>query len=306
MYLADNNDRLWPEDHDAGALDYFNTYPGGGSGSGDCPMVTAANPYLRPPVVLHEYVKNRDVWRCPSARVETGANFICPSGPYGYWVNAYSYSDGSTWGRTIGGPCDETYPPGWGGIITDSFVQGLAMGIAGTDTPHKAFVKSLGFVQDIRSMFAGAVRDPVNFILIGESGCNPEFWVANTAAFPDICWMTACGWDLCDSSGAVVATCGSDGTAVCHANYDREDMANIAATEDDQNNFWSDSTIRKRYTRHLGGNNFGFLDGHARWMLADEFLTKVAERELDGFCGACIPGVVLDDGTAASGHFPGS
>jgi prepilin-type N-terminal cleavage/methylation domain-containing protein len=62
MYFTDY-DRYMPAEHNAEVLDWF----GCDSSAG------AANPYLRVPVILEEYIKNRDVWRCPSAKMLSGA-----------------------------------------------------------------------------------------------------------------------------------------------------------------------------------------------------------------------------------------
>jgi len=42
-----------------------------------------------------------------------------------------------------------------------------------------------------------------------------------------------------------------------------------------------DRELMKRGTRHLGGSNIGWLDGHASWMLADALLDKWAEEARD-------------------------
>jgi len=82
MYLADNNDTFPPAEHRQEVFDFFMTQPGGGTECGDDvasyvpSQSNQANPYLRWPVVFDEYVKNRDVWRCPSAKLETSAGFI--------------------------------------------------------------------------------------------------------------------------------------------------------------------------------------------------------------------------------------
>jgi prepilin-type N-terminal cleavage/methylation domain-containing protein len=76
MYLADNNDTLPPDEARREAIMYFQTVPGGHSSRsfdiGDltdrCNRDVQANPYLVWPVILDEYTKNRDVWRCPTRR----------------------------------------------------------------------------------------------------------------------------------------------------------------------------------------------------------------------------------------------
>ena len=80
MYLADNNDTIPPAEHRQDVSDYFAAQPGGGdkdydAATGTCDeAATSANPYLRYRVILDEYIKNRDVWHCPSAKVESGPN----------------------------------------------------------------------------------------------------------------------------------------------------------------------------------------------------------------------------------------
>ena len=65
MYLTDY-DRLPPKEHRQEVIAWFKDRFGS-----SCPedYWTEANPYLRLPVIMDEYVKNRDVWHCPSGRV---------------------------------------------------------------------------------------------------------------------------------------------------------------------------------------------------------------------------------------------
>ncbi|MGD0113634.1 MAG: hypothetical protein ABSD48_17385, partial [Armatimonadota bacterium] len=39
-----------------------------------------SDPYLRWPVILDEYIKNRDVWNCPSSRCTGAFGIIDPLG----------------------------------------------------------------------------------------------------------------------------------------------------------------------------------------------------------------------------------
>jgi len=150
MYLADNNDVLPPLEHRQEVLDYFDAEPGGSSNgmwNGYCARAQEGNPYLRWPVVLDEYVKNREVWSCPSAKMIGGASFILP-GPD--WVGYLQANEGQ-WGHAspIGhaGPCLWSFPPGWGGEVTDSIVQQrLAAPFGGA---YQDTVASKSFVQSI-------------------------------------------------------------------------------------------------------------------------------------------------------------
>ena len=83
------------------------------------------NPYLRWQVVLDEYVKNRDVWNCPSARSVMRPGFIVPQ----YTPVWYQYlvDNKGQWGSgapdCVGGFCCTSWPSGWGGTVTDTIAQ---------------------------------------------------------------------------------------------------------------------------------------------------------------------------------------
>ena len=128
MYLADNNDTFPPLEHRTEVSDYIMTI-----GAAYCPIqIKNTNPFLPWPVVLDEYIKNRDVWRCPSAKVLLGPGVIVPNiGPGGWF--GYLQSHEGEWGReSLLQPCLVTYPPGWGGDVTDSIAQGR-LAAAGTE-----------------------------------------------------------------------------------------------------------------------------------------------------------------------------
>jgi prepilin-type processing-associated H-X9-DG protein len=40
--------------------------------------------------------------------------------------------------------------------------------------------------------------------------------------------------------------------------------------------FWKTPSYRKTFTRHMGGSNLGFADGHAKFFLADAILNQSA------------------------------
>jgi len=80
MYLADNNDTLPPGEHRQEVRDFFAAHAESEEDADWCSSHIAhvGNPYLQWPVILDEYIKNRDVWRCPSAKLMAGAGFINP------------------------------------------------------------------------------------------------------------------------------------------------------------------------------------------------------------------------------------
>jgi len=277
MYLADNNDTLTPDEHRREVIEYFQSVPGGhtkrtfdiGDLSDRCNHDIHANPYLRAWVILDEYVKNRDVWRCPSAKIASYAEWIVP-GPD--WLANYINTTGN-WGKlTTGpgsedGPCHPTFPPGWGGGITDSFVQGIAYQEWQTQT-EKLFEFSIGYNTNEPGLKLVSVTDPVHYMITGDAGVSPELSGLGIVAFPDICALECgnemCGWvdwEVCSS----YADCG------------------LYYYAPNNGSFLTNGEYRKPYTRHLGGINSGYLDGHASWMLSDLWVSKWHDGEILGF-----------------------
>jgi len=286
MYLADNNDTLPPGEHRQEVHDYLAPGPGGGGGCGATNdwMAFKANPYLRWPVVLDEYVKNRDVWRCPSAKVEYAAGFILPGPDF---LQALRDGEGS-WGKIGGwnfgfGICMRTYPPGWGGEVTDSIVQqrlgGASAGYAATDaTAQKAFVASIGTnYSSNHKLNTGVklaeVQDPVNYVIVADCGVVDFVGEPTKLAYPEMCCVECSPtWPPSDATKAADPDYYIPGCAEFHANAE-----------------WAADPDRKKMsTRHLGGVNIGYLDGHASWINSTALLNRYIEDEIDGLDTACF------------------
>jgi prepilin-type N-terminal cleavage/methylation domain-containing protein/prepilin-type processing-associated H-X9-DG protein len=280
MYLGDNNDTLPPDEHRQEVIDYFMSAPGASESSwDDCQLgqLSDANPYLRWPVILDEYTKNRDVWRCPSQRMITAARFIVP-GPD--WLGNLKATAG-TWAEVSAidgdqaGPCWTSWPTGWGGDVTDSCVQNrLSSGwLSQVSAANKAFVWGYSTSGlETRDKKLAAVDQPTSFVVVADGGFVPDVITAGTVAAPELCALScgnsACsgawGWADWQSCAEFGASCG---------------LYNLAPSD---GSFLRDAALRKQYARHLGGNNFGFLDGHAQWMSGDAALVKIKEGDLQG------------------------
>jgi len=264
MYLGDNNDTFPPNEHNQAAIDYFDSRPGGGNfmKSWGCGYLIDSNPYLRWPVILDEYIKNRDVWRCPSAKVQTGAAFIVGLPNYlswyraneGSWGNKSSGSPTSDWMDVNAvGPCHTAWPSGWGGVVTDSVLQGtLATNLWLGKTENRAFVRSLscneGYLDDVKM---AAIQDPVKTLVVFEAGVYPMWAEGALVAYPDICAIScgnsACGWADWEACASQAADCG------------------LYLYAPNNGSFLANRNLLKPYARHLGGANVGFADGHASW-----------------------------------------
>jgi len=278
MYLADNNDTLPPSEHRQEVFDYFDTLPGGrsnwnGEYMGHCMTAQHANPYLRWPVILDEYVKNREVWSCPSAKMSSGASFIVP-GPD--WLSHYQANEGE-WGGPITdftiAPCFWAFPSGWGGEVTDSILQqrlGTSPEGQTGDTANKAFEQSIA-ANDCYGLKLVEVEDSVSFAICGDGGAITQEMSPGLTGWPDICNMECAGdlvwcdpWVDWEGCASWAADCG---------------LYNLAPQD---GSFYRNPELRKPYTRHLGGVNIGFLDGHASWTNSEAILVKVAAGEILG------------------------
>ncbi len=278
MYLGDNNDTFPPRMTQQDAQDYFDTKPGGYTKKKNppCNRARQGNPYLRYPVILDEYTKNRDVWRCPSAKLEGGSGHILPTSGAGGWLGEWQRWEG-TWGRGKNlGPCWVAWPVGWGGAVTDSNAQGrIAGGIQvepGFDRANKAFAQSIGTLM-VQGLKLTAVDNTVGSVICFDSGPITDDASPAMIAYPDICCLDASSpfctgwtpgspvnWEACASSGA---DCG---------------LYDIAPND---GSFLTNTELRKPYARHLGGTNIGFMDGHAAWYASERFLDAYKSGDID-------------------------
>jgi prepilin-type N-terminal cleavage/methylation domain-containing protein/prepilin-type processing-associated H-X9-DG protein len=253
MYLADY-DAFPPGGHDQETADWFQSmgFTGAGGGSG--------NPFLTPFVILDEYIRNRDVWTCPSATATMGPVVIVPVYGGTYLDTWRAHADklaGSCYERLtsqVDGvyPCSFNFPPGWGGTITDSFTQGMVPGglWGRSDEPFPGiFTWSIGpNIKGTRDLKETAIADPASFVVAGEGGLGGQIEEVSSAAWPKAC-LGSTDWSNCPwtrDCSVADQDCGAGALAV--------------ATGDDE--------TMKRFTLHLGGSNLAFADGHAKWMPA--------------------------------------
>jgi prepilin-type N-terminal cleavage/methylation domain-containing protein/prepilin-type processing-associated H-X9-DG protein len=276
MYLADNNDTLPSTEHRSEVIDFMTCVEG----------ATYANPYLRWPVIFDEYVKNRDVWRCPSAKLEGGAGNINPGGDWFTHVIANEplmrsdiWEGSDAWDYAL---CvfNGWWPPGWGGSITDSFVQGPAWNAESQVDREKVFHLSIAF-NGGNMEGAGAnwgmklveVEDPVNFVICGDGSwkANHDYMNTALAAYPEICQLSCSGAEIAYWCNWMDWEACAEDAGECKDLYAPNNGA-----------FLRSPNLRGPYSRHLGGVNLGFLDGHAAWWHSERLLAEYAERARDG------------------------
>jgi prepilin-type N-terminal cleavage/methylation domain-containing protein/prepilin-type processing-associated H-X9-DG protein len=273
MYLGDYNDTFPPKESNSEFIDYCKTRGGCGEW-----VWNSSNPYLRWPVVLDEYTKNRDVWQCPSSKTNPGAAWIVPGYPtvYQYLMGAH---DGE-WGPGVGynayaGPCLEAYPSGWGGAVTDSLAQGAFGGGELAEIPRarnsgkeaKAFRFSIGCLErPLMGTKLGEIDRAANYLVVGEVGPRSLLSELSFAAYPDVCAL-ACSW-----------MCGID--PADPPEWLGAENVGLWAPKD--GSLLRTAQARAPYARHLGGVNIGFADGHATWVHSEQLIKKTVDGDIEG------------------------
>ena len=262
MYLADNNDTFPPGEHRQDVRDYMDGYVGE-----TCNWMEMWNPYLSWPVVLDEYIKNRDVWMCPSAKLFSAAHFICPNQD---WFADTKAHEGE-WPEPFC-PRFHAFPQGWGGDVTDSWVQGTTYSRGEQNTEAGgAKVFRWGIAWNWTALWddplkLGAIDDTVNFVAFAD-GSAITLGVGN-AAYPDVCALECASCDM-------VYGAESYGWEDCAADLDEAGCGSfpVNAVPD----LITDPSKRSPRARHLGGVNLGFVDGHAAWWQSERLLAKISE-----------------------------
>ena len=263
IYLIDY-DRFPPSEHRAQALDDSINWLAEEMGcDGTSSRAVWANPYLRWPVILDEYTKSREVWRCPSATWDPALWWIVPDRD-GDYLTYLERTHGNGWSFVTGpsldsggSPCYLAFPPGWGGDVTDSIAQQVGY-VVPAQHPG-AFQAQIGTADLLRDQSDSQMGDPSRCVVCADATSYGARFVSPGQILYQICHL-ACGadWSACPS------------VSVC------------SYPQSDYTRFVSDTTYRARFTRHMGGSNLGFADGHAQWMRADEVLANSPYTDENG------------------------
>ena len=251
MYLTDY-DRFPPGEHRQDVIDYF------GCSCGCTIRFKSANPYLQEPVVLDEYIKNREVWKCPSSRTINTFQIMNPflnsTGKDDWFLRYKESQSGCPRFRT----CNNPFPTGWGGSVTDSQQGGVW---CRPEPGQGGFEMSVGVANNYDKS-TSEMNDIAKWVVVADAGLNYiiNFDQTDAVAYPDACRLKRQGCN--PTCGYDPATCtGPASTDHCAPAYGDWRIA-------------TDPTYRKAQfpPRHMGGSNLGFGDGHAKWMNAEAIL----------------------------------
>jgi prepilin-type N-terminal cleavage/methylation domain-containing protein/prepilin-type processing-associated H-X9-DG protein len=238
MYLTDY-DAFPPSEHSSQVQSWFNSHDGnGGECCTCCCYADFQNPYLKAPVVLDEYIKNRDVWDCPSSRFHS--SFIVNPCVPSWFTATENYGESCCL-------CTSAFPAGWGGSITDSYAQGTSAG-----EEDNAFKWGIGVPRSNFDLKSSSINDVAKRVVCADAGYDMEFYRTSRFAYPD-------------RYGVEKAACRFGSEWTCDDCHDCGAWNPL---------FQMDTQYRKEnsFARHLGGSNIGFADGHAKWMSSEQIM----------------------------------
>ena len=234
MYLVDY-ERMPPSEHRPEVLNFYMDVAEADSVT-DCVWEAGikGNPYLKWPVILDEYVRNRDVWRCPSARTFQATAVINPYG--GDWFarvqDLYAANDACSPFMQCGSP----YPPGWGGSTTDSWIQQACGGVG-------SFESGIYGLNENLDLKTSRIDDPARWLAVCEVA-GPDTWSTFILAYPDMCKLGCATLDTKYDTGCEVSA----------------DWVNCSWSQEcgaGDPMLGEDVQVRKEWARHLGGVNLG-------------------------------------------------
>ena len=181
------------------------------------------------------HIKNRDIWRCPSAKLPSYVGVV-RAGP-DWFQNLLSTGTCA---------CEPAYPPGWGGTITDSANGPAGAGCTsfGDENTGATEIDYGARETSLAGKKLSTVDDASRYIAFGERGYKTDWTTIEHIAYPDVCRA---------DKYAMYHSCNNEAPGWIEE-------------------YWSDPSTRKQYTRHLGGDNIAFLDGHAAWWAADAMI----------------------------------
>jgi prepilin-type N-terminal cleavage/methylation domain-containing protein len=264
MYLSDYG-VFPPKEHRQEIADFY----GEGHATLDISaedMATWTNPYLQWPVVLDEYTRNRDVWRCPSARLNSSCVILNHMAHgYGDWWEWKLVADDQ--GYTNFAWNYRPFPPGWGGVVTDSFTQGYTS-FYGEDKALRAFEQNYNGLTGNFGLKEAEIPDPVRWLAVVETGLSNLAWDISQVAYPEICQLpcTTCDWYQVNDPSWY-----NDDCCLAYCPW-------IVDCRAGETGFVLDPNVRKPYARHLGGVCLGFADGHAAWWNSEAILAGAQDH----------------------------
>jgi prepilin-type N-terminal cleavage/methylation domain-containing protein/prepilin-type processing-associated H-X9-DG protein len=253
MYLTDY-EKMMPYEHRQDVLDFYSCAADWGTNSW-MERSTRSNPYMRDQCILEDYTRNRDIWRCPSAKLmPTGWSINGHINGQDWFVRLNDFTGGNKSAGCPWAACNPPFPPGWGGNITDGMAQGWPC--RRSDMSAGAFEYNYNTLYANREMKTSQITDPARWLVVTEvGGSDAMAWQSVCVAYPDICKLGCATTDPA-CSGMMASWENCSWTTECGAGDPK---------------LGSDVTYRKEFitTRHLGGVNLGFADGHAAWMASE-------------------------------------
>jgi len=208
-----------------------------------------SNPWLRWPVVLEPYLPDRSTYLCQGVKALPLGHSVATRPA---WITSQCITT-KGWPN---GPCGSVWPPGWGGAVTDSATQGLCL-------DPKRFRSTVGSASMVLGgLKLSSIKEPRRSLMWADSSrmCLNlgSVLYANACRVDCATLKDRADWDNCRWS----RECGAGG------------------------NFTKSKTVRRKFTRHNGGSNLAFVDGHVEWLTVDQIIRRYRGGKLAGVAPA--------------------
>jgi prepilin-type N-terminal cleavage/methylation domain-containing protein len=203
MYLVDW-ERFPPNEHRPEIIDFYLTVADEDTVTSCVQQgATKNNPFLKYPVLLDEYVKNRDIWRCPSAKYVRTVPILDPfattaGGNAAHDWFAVTQERYAAYGDSCSAvmQCGSPFPPGWGGAVTDTYLQQQCGDANAIQTGYNGLNENM-------DLSTSAVTDPARWLAIVELAGN-DSWSTFILAYPDLCKLGCATLDRKYDTGCTV------------------------------------------------------------------------------------------------------
>jgi len=132
---------------------------------------------------------------------------------------------------------------------------------------------TIGCSEHLADTKMAAIDDPVNWVVCGDVCMSTSVALVTQSLFETCGWCAPADWEYCPWT------------------------ENCGLNESQSAEFWGSTDYQRSFTRHLGGSNFGFADGHVAWWNAYSMLDRCATImtfDADWNCSGHLTGMDRD------------
>ena len=135
-------------------------------------------------------------------------------------------------------------------------------------------MQSIGAAKEnLQDVSFSSIQDSAKLIVFADQPPSNDWLSIGRIAYSNICCVE-CSGVIWTQFGSIDCPDGSWCDATCFDNHAHSAWA-------------ADQAVQKNSTRHLGGSNVGFGDGHAKWYAARAIVAASDEGGIEGVGNVC-------------------